>query len=96
MLQPIIDVLQYQVFCNLVKSEVEKLTKSLCSAGISTVLRFDVVGEVGKDLIKFLEEESPTQLSGEATLRINDRPVRPLSATQLDIQSVSRSVTPYG
>jgi hypothetical protein len=75
MLQPIIDLLQYQVFCRLVRSEVEKLTNSLCSAGIPAILRFDAVGEVGKDLLKFLEEELSTQLSGEAILRINDRSV---------------------
>jgi len=72
-LQPIIDLLQYQVFCERVKFEVDKITRALSAAGISSVLRFSAVGEVGQDLVKLLDEGSTTYISGEAVLRVDDR-----------------------
>ncbi|KAG6837433.1 hypothetical protein H0H93_009527 [Arthromyces matolae] len=55
-LQPVIDLLQYQVFCARVKAEVDKMIIALSAAGIQTTLRFNVVGETGCQLLQVLED----------------------------------------
>jgi mediator of RNA polymerase II transcription subunit 17 len=75
MLQPIIDLLQYQVFCERVRLELDRMNHALSVAGIPSVFRFDPIGEVGKDLVKLFDEGSTAQVSGEAILRIDDRSV---------------------
>jgi mediator of RNA polymerase II transcription subunit 17 len=73
LLQPIIDLLQYQSFCNRVKSEANKMVKALGAAGIPSILRFTAVGESGKELAKQLDEGSTVKMGGEAVLRIDNR-----------------------
>lgn len=73
LLQPIIDLLQYQVFCERVKTEVDRVAKVLSAAGVPTSLRFNFVGETGKDLIGLLNEDNSQKTGGEAVLRIDDR-----------------------
>ena len=73
LLQPIIDVLQYEVFCERVKTEVDLVCHALESVGISSTIYFNPVGELGKQLIHGLIDEETTVLAGEAVLRIDDR-----------------------
>lgn len=74
LLQPIIDLLQYQVFCERVKSEINKMMGVLSKAGVTSTLRFDAVGESGKELLRLLDEDgSWSVVGGEAVLRIEKR-----------------------
>ncbi|RDB22683.1 Mediator of RNA polymerase II transcription subunit 17 [Hypsizygus marmoreus] len=72
-LQPIIDLLQYQVFCQRIKTEIDKMAKALSAAGISSTLRFDFVGETGRQLVRLFENKSSKVIGGEAVLRIDNR-----------------------
>ncbi|GLB33862.1 putative subunit 17 of Mediator complex [Lyophyllum shimeji] len=72
-LQPIIDLLQYQVFCERIKSEIDKMVAALSAAGIPASLRFDPVGETGRQLVQFLETGNGRVIGGEAVLRIDNR-----------------------
>ncbi|KAK1236632.1 hypothetical protein PQX77_000184 [Marasmius sp. AFHP31] len=72
-LQPVIDILQYQVFCRRIRSELDDVCSSLNKAGISTTLRFSAVEEIGKELVKFVSESNSRGIGGEATLRVDDR-----------------------
>lgn len=73
LLQPIIDVLQYEVFCERVKNEIDLVCNALKSVGISSTIYFDPVGELGKQLIHGLIDEETTVLAGEAIIRIDER-----------------------
>jgi len=73
-LQPIIDFLQYQVFCDRVYGELAKLQKALTRAGIPVALRFEPIGESGAQLIEqVLVEDGQQKVGGEAILRIDQR-----------------------
>jgi mediator of RNA polymerase II transcription subunit 17 len=73
MLQPVIDLLQYQGFCESVKAEVNKMVKALGAAGVPCGLRINSVGENGKELVKLLSEDDTRKIGGEIILRIHDR-----------------------
>jgi len=73
LLQPIIDLLQYQVFCERVKAEVDRMERALGVAGVPSGLRFNTIGESGKALVKLLNEDNAQKIGGEAILRIDDR-----------------------
>ncbi|THV08497.1 hypothetical protein K435DRAFT_13103 [Dendrothele bispora CBS 962.96] len=73
LLRPIIDLIQYQVFCERIKSELDAVTTSLSVAGIKSVLRFQPVGETGKELIKIPIDDSDRGIGGESILRIDNR-----------------------
>lgn len=73
LLRPIIDLLQYQVFCERIKTELDKIVRALDSAGIPSGLRFDPVGETGEELIKFFDDTTNKVIGGEAVLRIDNR-----------------------
>ncbi|KAF8076451.1 subunit 17 of mediator complex-domain-containing protein [Lyophyllum atratum] len=72
-LQPIIDLLQYQVFCERINSEIDKMIAALSAAGIPASLRFDSVGETGRQLVQFFESGTGKVIGGEAVLRIDNR-----------------------
>lgn len=72
-LRPIIDLIQYQVFCERIKSEIDKMVEALFMVGIPANLRFDPVGETGRDLVRFFDEDSSNVVGGEAVLRIDNR-----------------------
>ncbi|OCH94116.1 hypothetical protein OBBRIDRAFT_852282 [Obba rivulosa] len=72
-LQPIIDLLQYEVFCDRVQVELQKVATALQQAGISTKYRFEPVCEGGSELVALLQSEKRGPMSGEALLRIDDR-----------------------
>lgn len=76
LLQPIIDLLQYQVFCDRIKVELDKMVSALLKAGIPSSLRFDAVGESGHQLVEhFAANETARRIGGEALLRIDVRQV---------------------
>jgi mediator of RNA polymerase II transcription subunit 17 len=73
LLQPIIDLLQYRVFCDRIKFEFDKAVGALSVAGIQSALRFDPVGETGHQLIQSFGENNATVIGGEVVLRIENR-----------------------
>ena len=73
LLQPIIDLLQYQGFCERVKTEVHRMVKALSIAGVPCGLRINYVGESGRELVKLLDEDGTQKIGGEAILRIDNR-----------------------
>ena len=73
LLQPIIDLLQYRVFCDRIKSEFDKAARALSMVGILSTLRFHPVGETGRQLIRSFGENNAKVIGGEAVLRIENR-----------------------
>ncbi|PFH52773.1 hypothetical protein AMATHDRAFT_45989 [Amanita thiersii Skay4041] len=73
LLQPIIDLLQYQIFCKRIKIEIDKMIRALAAVGIASTLRFTSVGETGKDLIGSLDKGVSSLMSGEAVIQIDNR-----------------------
>lgn len=78
-LQPVIDQLQYQIFCERIHSQLNVVKAALIAAGIPSTLRFNAVGEIGSELIKIPVDEEARPLSGVCTLRIDNRYIRPIS-----------------
>ncbi|KAF9453081.1 hypothetical protein P691DRAFT_802458 [Macrolepiota fuliginosa MF-IS2] len=72
-LQPVIDLLQYQVFLERVRHEITQVVQALEAAGIHTTLVLSTVGETGKELIKLLDSETNLTVGGEIVLRIFER-----------------------
>jgi len=72
-LQPVLDLLQYQVFCGRIRSELDQGARALSVIGVPVSLRFDVVGENGKQVVKSLVEDVRGRVGGEAVMRIDDR-----------------------
>ena len=73
LLQPVIDLLQYRVFCERVKLEFDKAVKALSTVGILSTLRFNPVGETGYQLIQSFGEDNAKVIGGDAVLRIENR-----------------------
>ena len=71
-LQSIINLLQYYAFLGRVKAELEKAIKHLADAGVKATLRFDSVGETGKDILGRLTEGNG-KIGGEAVLQIDSK-----------------------
>ncbi|KAF9075740.1 subunit 17 of mediator complex-domain-containing protein [Rhodocollybia butyracea] len=72
-LQPIIDQLQYQAFCERIHEQLKTVKAALTATGIPSVLRFNPVGEVGSELINIPIDNEPRTLGGVCTLRIDHR-----------------------
>lgn len=72
-LQPIIGLLQYQVFCRRIKLELDKVTQALAVVSIISSLRFTPVGETGQDLLDLADKGESRLMSGEALIRIDNR-----------------------
>ncbi|KAF8639838.1 hypothetical protein AX17_001093 [Amanita inopinata Kibby_2008] len=72
-LQPVIDLLQYRVFCKRIRVEIDKMIQALANVDILSTLRFDPVGETGQDLLDSIDENSTKLVSGEAVIRIDNR-----------------------
>ncbi|KAI0053554.1 hypothetical protein FA95DRAFT_1481195 [Auriscalpium vulgare] len=76
-LHPVIDLLQYEVFCDRIKSEMQKIVAALRQAGVATIFRFDTVGENGSDIVKLLSSGGLERIGGDAVIRIdNSRTLR--------------------
>jgi mediator of RNA polymerase II transcription subunit 17 len=73
LLQPVIDLLQYQGFCERIKTEVNKMVRALGVTGLPCSLRITSVGENGRELVNLLNEDSTWTIGGEAILQIDDR-----------------------
>jgi len=73
LLQPIIDLLQYRVFCDRIKAEFDKAVQALSMVGVLSTFRFDPVGETGRQLIQSFDENNTKVIGGEAVLRIENR-----------------------
>lgn len=78
-LQPIVDFLQYNLFCERLELELNKAASGLTAAGINTTVFFNGVGETGDELVKFISDipQTISHISGEAVLTIADRWVYP-------------------
>jgi mediator of RNA polymerase II transcription subunit 17 len=78
-LQPIVDFLQYNLFCERLELELNKAASGLTAAGINTTVFFNGVGETGDELVKFISDipQTISHISGEAVLTIADRWVHP-------------------
>ncbi|KAF8558764.1 hypothetical protein OG21DRAFT_1503716 [Imleria badia] len=72
LLQPVIDLLQYQQFCVRIKAELDKMVSALAHAGVPCTLRFHPVGETGQSLQRRLTGENVKRVGGEALLRIDE------------------------
>ena len=74
LLQPVIDLLQYQQFCVKIKDELDKMVSALARAGVPCTLRFRPVGETGQSLqCRLTGENVLKRIGGEALLRIDER-----------------------
>lgn len=78
LLQPIIDMLQYRVFCERVELELRRAVQALETAGIPSSLSFTAIGESGKLLVSLLSEDSKNkkEVGGEAVIRMDNWCVR--------------------
>lgn len=72
-LQPIIDLLQYEVFCNRVRSEFERIVGALRRAGVPAKMHFEVMAGSGEEFVKLVTENKPKPAGGEARIRIDNR-----------------------
>ena len=74
LLQPIVDLLQYRVFCDRVHIEVGKMARGLRDAGVPVKLRVNRVGESGEQLVGMLTKvDGQRNIGGETFLRIDNR-----------------------
>ncbi|EKM59963.1 uncharacterized protein PHACADRAFT_250784 [Phanerochaete carnosa HHB-10118-sp] len=74
LLLPIVELLQYRVFCDRVHVEVGKMADGLAAAGVPVRLRANRVGENGEQLVAMLTKtDGPQTLGGETHLRIDHR-----------------------
>ncbi|KAJ6536623.1 subunit 17 of mediator complex-domain-containing protein [Mycena sp. CBHHK59/15] len=85
LLRPVIDLLQYEVFCERIKSELHSIAGALTAAGIPSHLRFESIGGTGQGLISKgrivhtvrLTFRSPSSLTAhlsQATLTVSSIP----------------------
>ncbi|KAG6902224.1 hypothetical protein C0995_002856 [Termitomyces sp. Mi166 len=93
-LQPVIDLLQYQVFCERIKSEIDQMVAALSVAGIKSSLRFNPVGETGRQLVQLIENGGNV-IGGEAVLRIDDRYVSSLCTINCSSSIYSEAYDPF-
>ena len=74
LLQPIVDLLQYRVFCDRVHIKVGKMARGLRDAGVPVKLRVNRVGESGEQLVDMLTKvDGQRNVGGETFLRIDNR-----------------------
>ncbi|KZT12461.1 uncharacterized protein LAESUDRAFT_638864 [Laetiporus sulphureus 93-53] len=71
-LQPVIDMLQYQVFCDHIYAEIDRKVRALQHAGVPTRQHFEAVGGSGEEFLKHFSENKPRPIGGEALIRIDD------------------------
>ncbi|TFY54094.1 hypothetical protein EVG20_g9851 [Dentipellis fragilis] len=76
-LQPVIDILQYETFCQRVKAEMGKIVSALTKAGVPIKFEFNAVGETGEEIVRLICEDGASHIGGETTIRIdNSRTLR--------------------
>ena len=72
-LQPIIDLLQYEGFCERVRAELARIVGALRRAGVPTKIRFEGMAGSGEEYLKLVTETRPKPVGGEARIRIDNR-----------------------
>ncbi len=72
-LQPIIDFLQYQVFCERVRQELRRVVRALQAAGVPTKMLFNPAGETGEKLVALLQRNVPLWVAGDCLVRVDNR-----------------------
>ncbi|KIJ56789.1 hypothetical protein M422DRAFT_22933 [Sphaerobolus stellatus SS14] len=72
LLVPVVNALQYKLFCDRVHAELVAMDRALSRAGIPCKLRFNTVGEAGAQLVDILRGEDRTRMGGDAVLRVNN------------------------
>ncbi|TFK55925.1 hypothetical protein OE88DRAFT_1716574 [Heliocybe sulcata] len=80
-LQPVLEALQYEVFCSRVNVEVEKMTGALRAAGVPSTMRLNSVGETGQALVELFNDRNGGRLSGDIVVRIGTRDTLRLTFT---------------
>jgi mediator of RNA polymerase II transcription subunit 17, fungi type len=75
LLQPVIDLLQYEFFCVRVKVEMYKIVQILRRAGVPVKFHFDTVGEDSTGILESLIGSGSGHISGVTTIRIDNRRV---------------------
>lgn len=73
LLQPVIDILQYEYFCVRVKAEMSKTIQILRRAGIPVKFHFDAVGEDGAGVLDSLISGGNGRIGGITIIRIDNR-----------------------
>ncbi|KAF8897582.1 subunit 17 of mediator complex-domain-containing protein [Infundibulicybe gibba] len=71
LLQPIIDLLQYRVFCERIQNELNKVTSALDIAGIQSSLSLNLVGETGPGLLNMFTGTVDKAIGGERRCNIS-------------------------
>ena len=72
-LQPIIDLLQYEGFCQRVRAELARVVDALRRAGVPTTTHFEAMAGSGEEFLKLVTETRPKPVGGEARIRIDNR-----------------------
>lgn len=75
LLQPVIDLLQYEYFCTRVKAEMNKIVQILRRAGVPVKFHFDAVGENSTGLLESLIGSGTGRIGGVTVIRIDNRRV---------------------
>jgi len=72
LLQPVIDLSQYEYFCVRVKAEMSKIVQALRCAGVPVKFHFDAVGEDGAGVLESLIGGNG-RIGGITIIRIDNR-----------------------
>ncbi|KAI9508929.1 subunit 17 of mediator complex-domain-containing protein [Russula earlei] len=73
LLQPVIDLLQYELFCVRVKAELNRIVEILRRVGVPVKFHFDAVGEDSTGILESLIGSGTGYISGVTTIRIDNR-----------------------
>ncbi|GJJ07541.1 hypothetical protein Clacol_001743 [Clathrus columnatus] len=73
LLLPVVNILQYKVFCQRIEKELRVMARMLTQAGVPNKIHFNPVGETGLQLVELLGAEERSRIGGDATLRVNKR-----------------------
>jgi len=71
-LQPVVNILQYRVFCRRIHAKLASAARGLNDAGIVSKLDFTSVSETGEEILGLLDNDKGQVLTGEATININN------------------------
>lgn len=73
-LRPLLDIIQYEAFCQRVQTEVNSVARILSSAAIHTRVRLSGLGENSLSVLRMLSDvEDAGRIGGEVILRIDHR-----------------------
>ena len=66
-------MLQYKLFCERVEKELRSMEQALQRIGVPSQVRFDAIGETGKQLVDHLRGDDWSRIGGDAILRVDNR-----------------------